>query len=134
MRQLSRRLGAIALLALLVRAIVPAGYMVASADTGNGRFLTVTVCSGHQNVVRVIDLDTGREVSPGEAPGGQTDDDSSSQPCVFGTAPHLATPVTFAEPERVHVIAAAPAALRPASLRPGRGIAAPPPPATGPPA
>jgi hypothetical protein len=33
----AERLGAIALLAMLVRAIIPAGYMLAEADTGSGR-------------------------------------------------------------------------------------------------
>jgi hypothetical protein len=130
MQRMGARLGAIALLAMLVRAVVPAGYMLAEADTGNGRFLTVQMCEGH--AARVIDLDTGKQVDSSHLPG-KTDGKGKHAPCVFAAAVSVATPVAAAEP----------AAFVPAQdvdfvvvrdLRPGRGIAAPPPPATGPPA
>ena len=128
------RLGAIALLAMLVRAIVPAGYMLAQADTGQGRFLTVEMCEGH--AARIIDLDTGKQVDPSKLPGkapGKADDPSKHAPCVFAAAASVATPVTVAEP--VEFIATQDVDFGvDLNVRPGRGIAAPPPPSTGPPA
>ncbi len=127
------RLGAIALLAMLVRAVVPAGYMLAEADAGQGRFLTVEMCEGH--AAAVIDLATGIEVDasklPDEAPGKQ-DGQSNIAPCVFAAASSIAGPDAIAQP--VEFVATLMAEFGvDISVRPGRGIAAPPPPATGPP-
>lgn len=108
---------AIALLAILVRAFVPVGYMTAG-ERGPG----FVICSGQS------------------APAGARTDHSPAQDtqktgsaCPFAVmqgalpspdAPLLATPT----------LAPSPSAPRPlASLSPGRGLAAPPPPSTGPP-
>ncbi len=134
MQRMWRGLGAIALLAVLVRAVVPAGYMLATAETPEGRYLTVMLCEGHEGPQQVIDLDTGLPVDPSVL---DTRDDgrepaSDAPPCVFAGAAHLAQPVDAGEPvefaasEQVVF-----AAVR--DVRPGRGIAAPPPPSTGPP-
>jgi hypothetical protein len=133
MQRMGARLGAIALLAMLVRAVVPAGYMLAQADTGQGRFLTVQMCEGH--AAKVIDLDTGKQVDssklPGKAPD-KSDDQSKHPPCVFASAASAAVPVVIAEP--IEFIAAPIIQFGvDHNVRPGRGIAAPPPPATGPP-
>jgi hypothetical protein len=134
MQRMGARLGAIALLAMLVRAIVPAGYMLAQADTGQGRFLTVEMCEGH--AAKVIDLDTGKQVDPSKLPGkapGKADDKSKHSPCVFAATATVATPVAIAEP--VEFIATQDVDFGvDLNVRPGRGIAAPPPPSTGPPA
>ena len=124
------RLGAIALLAMLVRAVVPAGYMLAQADTGQGRFLTVAMCEGHAS--RVIDLDTGKQVDPSELPG-KADDKSKNAPCVFASTVSVATPIAIAEPVEFIPTQEIGFTVDP-GIRPGRGIAAPPPPSTGPPA
>jgi hypothetical protein len=130
MQRMGARLGAIALLAMLVRAIVPAGYMLAQADTGQGRYLTVEMCEGHAD--RVIDLDTGKQVDPSTLPG-KADDKSKSAPCVFASAASVATPFAIAEP--VEFLATQEVGFTAdLSVRPGHGIAAPPPPSTGPPA
>ncbi len=129
MQRMGARLGAFALLALLVRAIVPAGYMLAEADTGQGRYLTVEMCEGH--AAKVIDLDTGTQVDPSKLPG-KADDTGNDAPCVFAGAASVATPVAIVEP--VEFTATNDVAFTiDRSIRPGRGIAAPPPPATGPP-
>jgi hypothetical protein len=123
------RLGAIALLAMLVRAVVPAGYMLAQADTGQGRFLTVEMCEGH--AARVIDLDTGKQVDLSKLPG-KADDTSKDAPCVFASTASAATPVEVVE--LVEFVATQDVGFFvDRSIRPGRGIAAPPPPSTGPP-
>ena len=131
---MGRRLAAIALLALLVRAFVPDGYMLAQAETPNGRYLVVQRCEGHAKPSRVIDLDTGEEVDASRLPaeGGKDSGDPAKAPCVFAGAPVVGQPVAIIEPveflakwEVVFTVAQ--------DLRPGRGIPAPPPPATGPP-
>lgn len=133
---MGRRLGAIALLAMLVRAIVPAGYMLASAETPGGRYLTVQMCEQHAGPAQVIDLDTGKivdasqisKVSKGEGKKANPGD----APCVFAGAPVMAQPDAVAEPVEF-VIAHEVDFGVVRDVRPGRGIPAPPPPATGPP-
>ena len=123
------RFGAIALLALLVRAFVPAGFMLAEADTGSGRYLTLELCDAHGGVPKVVDLDTGKIM---DAPvKGQTSD--KQPPCVF-----CASVVAMASSEPVVELVKFVAAqdvdfIEIRDLIPGRGIAAPPPPSTGPP-
>ncbi|MEQ1784200.1 MAG: hypothetical protein ABMA14_22820 [Hyphomonadaceae bacterium] len=130
MQHAARRLGAIALLALLVRAVLPAGYMIASADTADGRYLVVQLCDDHRAAAQIIDLDTGKQVDPGSLPKQKSGD--KAQQCVFAGAPHVGTPVTPAEPA-TFVVQSEAADFVAVALRPGRGIAAPPPPSTGPP-
>ena len=124
------RLGALALLAMLVRAVVPAGYMLAEADTGQGRVLVLQMCNGH--ATGAIDLDTGKQVDPSKLTGkGKTD--GKGAPCVFASAASIAMPAAIAEPVEFITTQDASFAVD-LSVRPGRGIAAPPPPSTGPPA
>lgn len=131
MRHIGRRLGAIALLAMLVRAIIPAGYMLAHADAGSGRYLTVEMCDGHAAQAQVIDLDTGKVIDLSNLPKN-TKTESSSVPCVFAGVVAMAAPITAAEPVEFRFEQTiAFTVVR--DLRPGRGIAAPPPPSTGPP-
>lgn len=126
------RLGAIALLAMLVRAVMPAGYMLAQAETPNGRYLTVDFCEGHIAGKRVLDLETRKLLDPSEVPSKPHDGKNQHAPCVCAAAPPLAPPLTATEPEQFEIAADAVFAVSP-DIRPGRGIAAPPPPATGPP-
>lgn len=130
MRRIGRRLGAIALLAVLVRAIVPAGYMIAQADTGSGRYLTVQLCDAHKTPVEVIDLDTGKRVDVSKLP---TKSQQQHAPCVFCGAATMAPPVALAEPVGFTLVQDVDFVVE-RDLRPGRGIPAPPPPSTGPPA
>ena len=129
---MGRRLGAVALLALLVRALIPAGYMVAAAETPNGRFLIVQLCDGHSSALQAIDLETGQKVDLKKFPRSPIKSGNSDQPCAFAVAAAFAPPVTAAESLAVMASTDADIAL-PAVVRPSRGIAAPPPPATGPP-
>ena len=131
MHRAGRRLGAIALLAMLVRAIVPAGYMLATAETAQGRYLTITVCEAHGAPAQVLDLKTGRLVDPSRVPLGPTER-TEHAPCVFAAAAPLAPPVGSVEPIVFALSFAAPIAP-PCDVRPGEGIPAPPPPSTGPP-
>ncbi len=130
---MGRRLGAIALLAMLVRAIVPAGFMLAAADTAHGRYLTVELCVEHGGGRQVIDLDTGKPVDLSKPQPSKTDHSKSkAPPCVFAASAHVAAPVVFATLEAFPVEHATVFHALP-DVRPGEGIAAPPPPSTGPP-
>lgn len=118
----------LAFVAIAMRALVPAGYMV--ANTGDGRFVSIVLCSGHE---AVLDLDSGEIVDHSQAPANQNESGKNfDTPCVFAAAAHLSVPE------------ASPAVSAPLSVyaehahefltvAPGRGLAAPPPWATGPP-
>ena len=122
--------------ALLLRALIPAGWMPAA----NGSF-GLELCAGmgedgagarfRQEAQRV--LDQALAGSAQHRNGDRSDDSQKHQPCAFsGLAMAFAPPETAA----LTMPPAVGASLRPASFTaaPGRGLAAPPPPATGPPA
>jgi hypothetical protein len=117
----------LATLAIALKVLVPAGFMAAAAPADALPFALV-ICSGHGPLT----------VAPGEAltshqksPSGKTTHDS---PCAFAghgagaPAPNLIDTVTV---EFVAYRAAQNAPL--VDLAPGRGLAAPPLPARGPP-
>lgn len=122
---LSRALAALALLAMAVRALVPAGYMLAPEQ--NGRTSIVTLCTGHGLVDVVVDHGAGK----GRGDGGKPADHSDA-PCAFAAIAQIAppqAPPTILPP----TFRTAPATFEAAHARPGLGLAAPPPWATGPP-
>jgi len=133
MRHAGRQLGAIALLAILMRAIVPGGYMLATGDASEGRYLIVQLCDGHAATPKVINLETGQEVDLKNPSKEAPQDGKGGHPvCVFAAAPGVALPGATSEP----VVKAAQRDVDHAvvkTVRAGRGIAAPPPPSTGPP-
>lgn len=130
---MGRSLGAIALLAMLVRAIVPQGYMIAAAGEGGARYLTVRLCEAHGYAQRVIDLKDGRMLDPGEKPAtGKMGEPVHHAPCVFAAAAPLAPPLASAEPV-AFLISHEIVLSAPRDVRPGEGIPAPPPFSTGPP-
>jgi hypothetical protein len=128
MKRVGWRLGAFALMALLVRAIMPAGYMLAEAQTASGRYLTLELCDAHDGKPKLVNLDTGQIV---DAP--QDGKSGIPQPsCVCGALASMTPPVSGAEPV-VFTNAGIVDFAEVRDLMPGRGIAAPPPPSTGPP-
>lgn len=130
---MGRQLGAIALLAFLMRALVPDGYMLAAADTPDGRFVVMQLCGSHAEPVSALNLDTGELVNladiPLKKPAGERAD---HPPCAFAVAPAMSAPpstidtVVFFMGQQIDLSA-------PQYVQPGRGLPAPPPPATGPP-
>jgi hypothetical protein len=126
-----------AALAVLLRVLVPAGFMIAPPDQAHAGMIPIVLCTGKGNVNAFLapdgtlhqsaDTDDG---DPGEHdPGLDQHGD-----CIFAhavTAP--ATPDLPAAivpvPEQPPVLAG-PLRL---DLVPGRGLAAPPPPSTAPP-
>lgn len=116
---------ALSLLALLVQALVPAGYMVADGPQDGGpQGEGVVICTGHGPLTARPDLG-----HPGKAPSSRPD-----APCAFAGHGATPTPPLAAALPTAGWFAYAPAvqpwADRPA---PGRGLAAPPPPSHAPP-
>lgn len=123
----SQVLAALAFIAIAVRALIPSGYMVGPAE--RGQLVSIVLCSGHE---AFLDLSTGQLVQ-GSAPA--EDDGQSKQtsaPCVFAVSAHFATPEAAAAPALAQTYAGEAPLIRPVRV-PGRGLAAPPPWATGPP-
>ncbi|MBY0283066.1 MAG: hypothetical protein K2W81_03775 [Sphingomonas sp.] len=109
-----------ATLALVCRVAVPTGFMVDEGSAGP----TIVICSGSGPMTMPL---------PGvpAKPDGKAD--KAGHPCVFAAA-HVAAPAPVPSGDAL-VLRAAPAApMAPSGdLRPGLGLAAPPPPKTGPP-
>lgn len=110
----------LALLALFLQGVAPAGFMLARED---GR-ATIAICTGHGAAHSLADL-AGH---PAKQPQSNPD-----APCAFAghgvaTSPPLAALIAspVGRPD------APPVAAR-VDLTPGRGLAAPPPPSQGPP-
>jgi len=122
----SHRLWALSILAsaLLLRLVVPAGWMPGTAADGSIR---IELCTGQGVVEAWVDGDGKLHDQPAEK-------SANDQPCAYaGLGRAFAAPVA---PLLVAAIAVpAPPILSPAPIVSiGRGLAAPPPPATGPPA
>lgn len=129
---LTQTLAAFALLAMVVRAIVPAGYMLAPQQ--DGRFIEIVRCSGHNGQTIFFDQDTGQIVDADTVQKNKhpANPQSDVGPCVFAamaamaaheTAPAISAPLRYASVETT----------RNRATTPGRGLAAPPPWSTGPP-
>ena len=136
MLQLTRRSAALrqvfmtlAVLALALKVLVPAGFM--AAPKTNGLPFAVVLCTGEGPMVVEPGGALHKAGKPGEAPGEKSAHDA---PCAFAGhgAGALATGLLASEPAGYAAWRAEPAA-RPTDLAPGRGLAAPPPPTRGPP-
>ena len=116
------------MLAVALKVLVPAGFMVASPSASSSSFPLV-LCTGHGAVtVEAADLAQGGKKAPAEKP-------AHDAPCAFaGHAAAASPPVPY--PVEAVAFARTPAP-QPQMLRrdlaPGRGLAAPPLPARGPP-
>ncbi|MFA7261667.1 MAG: hypothetical protein WC068_01485 [Caulobacter sp.] len=126
----------LALLAVMVRAMIPAGYMVGPSRTADATAV-IMLCTGQGYVATRVDLATGKVLDGSETPPRKHDTPAKSPgdhaPCVFAAAAPLASPevaVAVAVPVQVETTAWANTAV----VTPGRGLAAPPPWPTGPPA
>lgn len=90
--RISFRTIAILLLAgvALLRGAMPAGYMLAAAQTPDGRFLTVQMCDAHQQSILTINLDTGETTTLADLENRKRQSNAQSHaPCVFATASFL---------------------------------------------
>lgn len=129
----ARALAALALCAMTLRAVLPAGFMIAPAQNGRP-FVNVRLCSDRGFAQVALD---GASVARSSAPGIQHKTPHgaphSEAPCVFAATAHLAAPVLFAPPA-LQMGRMLEAAYRVPALVRDLALAAPPPFATGPPA
>ena len=122
---------ALALVAMVVRGLIPSGYMIA-ADQKSGQYVNIVICHGDGAGYSpaVLDLKTGKYVDPGKQ-GGKTDAGKDNT-CPYAVTAHFALLEFGADPSKP-VQTDIPFRLAIAAIVPGRGLAAPPPPARGPP-
>lgn len=122
---------ALALMAMIMRGLVPAGYMLAAADTP-GDFVSIVIChdNGADATSALLDLNTGKIVDPAENTGHS--DNGKTQACPYAMSAHF-TPPDGSGPLAAPVEAPARFLTHFDYIVPGRGLAAPPPPARGPP-
>ena len=126
-------LSAFALMAMIVRGLVPAGYMLAAPEQP-GQFVNIVICHGDGTGYSpaVLDLKTGKYADPKDQKPGKTDAGKNTT-CPYAMTAHFALPEP-ADDVSTPVYSEIPYRLVFASIVPGRGLAAPPPPARGPPA
>lgn len=125
------RLGAcLAVCALAVRILIPAGYMPGPAQGGIG-FPTLVICTAQG--AKTVAIDAADQVVKDRVPFHKNGEAKNDHGCVF--AGHAVPVVT-----ELSDLADRPAGfdvvqgeLKRAHQRPGLGLAAPPPPKTGPP-
>lgn len=124
--KLSRFTYLLVVLALALRMAVPAGWMP-SGEKG----FALTVCAGTET--STVWIDTNGKIHESDPSKSGEHDDISHEPCAFaGTALALGIPDAATAP----ALTVAPArhiASLPSEVTIGRGLAAPPPPPTGPP-
>jgi hypothetical protein len=136
LKGVSRTLAAFALLAVMVRALIPVGYMVTPADLA-GSTSVIMLCTAQGYVARSVDLSTGKLVSTSKSSDSHRDAPAQKpadhSPCVFAAA--SAIPAPESSPAiQLPTPAVSQTWADTSALAPGRGLAAPPPWPTGPPA
>lgn len=118
-------------LALFMRVVVPAGYMAAPTGAGGS---AIVICTGQGAFSLTLDADGRAHKTPLDDDGkSHSSDPRTDHPCAFSGAatPVGAAALTLTDAPRLTY---RPVALAlPAHQRPGLGLAAPPPPTTGPP-
>lgn len=118
----------LAILAILMKIVLAPGTMLAATPSGG---LMVTLCTSDGMVSGWVDADGTLHRA---APDDQHNDDQHSDdaPCAFSALTAAALTPDIAPTLFQPAHASSPVALF--VVRPGAGLAAPPPPATGPPA
>lgn len=110
----------LAALAMAVRIMLPSGYMPGATASGAP---TIIICSGSGPLAMSLPMSPDRD---------HHDHDKAEHPCAFAATaapaelPAATAPLLALQAEAV-------VATRAITLRPGHGLAAPPPPKTGPP-
>ncbi|ABI78771.1 hypothetical protein HNE_1267 [Hyphomonas neptunium ATCC 15444] len=121
---------ALLVLAVAVRVVVPAGYMVGEDTSGQ---MQIELCTEHGVVSRTIDLATGEYVEPGgDVPA--EGDQKAADGCVFAAGVQIAVPLNDA-PDLAQLRVIGEAGLHhPVAFEIARRLAAPLLYPTGPPA
>jgi hypothetical protein len=112
---------ALAMLALLLKVLMPPGFML--ADPGHGTL--IALCTGHGTLTFAPD-DHGKSKAPVQK--------KADAPCMGAGNVSPPSPSGVAAPAKAVIYAPQDAPRAPSlDLLPGRGLAAPPPPSQGPP-
>lgn len=122
--------GMVLALSVLGRVIVPTGFMVAPAAAG--AVPMIVICTGQGSMTMPMPGLASRQ-----APDDSHDDHSekaAQHPCAFAAASAAIDLTAIAHPSSPLIAAARHISQTPIFVQPGRGLAAPPPPKTGPPA
>ncbi len=120
----------LATLALFVRLLFPSGFMLSPDRTA---LPTIVICTGQGAMTVTLDAQ-GHKVEASKGGDHHGSDGKTSHPCTFAAATVSAVaPLLIAVliPQQLAQVTAAPLLT---TQRPGLGLAAPPPPTTGPPA
>jgi len=126
-RRLNVAAWALVALAVAFRLTFAPGYMLSATPER----VAMVICTGEGAVSRLVDIGGHGGGGGGQLPA-DNENPGQKSPCAFAMAgPALAPPATIT-PVRVSAYLAAPV-LAGMSVAPGLGLAAPPPPATGPP-
>ena len=125
---LSRVSIALAGLALFVRLLIPAGYLLSEQSASSG-LPNLVICTGHGELVVAVDAD-GKPV-PAKHDGGKSK--GGDHPCTYSSASAAqVAPLLLATVEPIRLASTQSSPLL-TTQRPGLGLAAPPPYTTGPP-
>ncbi len=122
----------LALVAVLLRAFTPAGYMFGPADAGGFR---IQLCTAQGAMEALLDPATGAlsPVQHNDGSDGPADKGDPSKICAFAAAAHFAPAPDILANEPAIYAAPAPSPSFRAQWVSTSGMAAPPPWATGPP-
>lgn len=113
-------------LALTMRALIPAGWMPTVGEKG----FTITICAGGEMQTMWMD---GQGKLHKADPSKKKDGGSGGQDCPYASLAAAALPAMAPGADIVAIAAEQNDAPLPSAVAIGRGLAAPPPPATGPP-
>lgn len=125
---MSRVFVTLTVLALAVRFAIPAGTML-QKPAEDGDLPALVICSS----AGMITIKADGYGIPGKTAPAKHDDGKSGEPCVFAAVAVNVAPSAPAVLELPAPVAAPAPFWAAVQQRPGEGLAAPPPPATGPP-
>ncbi len=112
---------ALAAIALIVQLVVPPGFMIAPAVSGP----TIVICTGHGPLLSPVDRSGG----PNKSPAGK-----AAPVCAFAGLCCASTLADSPQLTRTAPLRFTVSPVGQPAVDPGRGLAAPPPPAQAPPA
>lgn len=127
-----------AMVAVMLRALIPAGFMLAAPGQAQAGGIPIVLCT-EQGSITALMAEDGTIIEPGSADQTDPQHDHPAavdhDSCLFAFAQTGASPpLTLTVDKVVPAVAEASVGQLPADLVPGRGLAAPPPPSTAPPA
>lgn len=123
-------LAGLALMALLFRAMLPPGFMVVASEDPRA-LIAMTMCSGVMSEL-ASEIRSAPTSDPSTAEDQEGQASIESHPCAVSGLATLALPEVSADLGVAFAVEMSPERF-PDAPAPGRGLAAPPPPATGPP-